>query len=69
MSENLILQYLQSIQATVSRIDEKQDAQAGEITKLKEAHAHLKGAATATGAISMALAGIVAWLVSLWRSG
>lgn len=68
MSENLILQYLQSIQDTVARIDQKQDAQAGDITQLKEAHAHIKGVTTAAGAISMALAGVVAWLVSLWKS-
>ena len=67
MSENLILQYLQSIQDTVARIDQKQDKQASDVADLKEAHAHLKGAATATGAISMALAGLVAWVVSLIR--
>ena len=67
MSENLIIQYLQSIQDTVARIDEKQDKQANDVADLKEAHAHLKGAATATGAISMALAGIVAWLVSVFK--
>ena len=69
MSENLILQYLQSIQETVKRIDEKQDNQAEDIADLKESRAHMKGAATATSAISIGLAGIVAWAVSLWKSG
>lgn len=69
MSENLILQYLQSIQETVKRIDEKQDNQAEDIADLKESRAHMKGAATATSAISVSLAGIVAWAVSLWKAG
>lgn len=68
MSENLILQYLQSIQDTVSRIDQKQDGQAKDIAGLKEAHAHIKGVTTTAGVISMALAGIVAWVVSLLRA-
>lgn len=68
MSENLILQYLQSIQETVKRIDEKQDNQAEDIADLKESRAHMKGAATATSAISVSLAGIVAWAVSLWKA-
>lgn len=67
MSENLILQYLQSIQETVKRIDEKQDNQAEDIADLKESRAHMKGAATATSAISVALAGIVAWGVGIWQ--
>jgi hypothetical protein len=62
------MQYLQSIQETVKRIDEKQDNQADDIASLKESRAHMKGAATATTAISAAMAGVVAWAVSLWKA-
>lgn len=67
MSDNVILQYLQSIQETVKRIDEKQDNQADDIASLKESRAHMKGATTATTAISVGLAGIVAWAVGVWQ--
>lgn len=68
MSDPTVLQYLKSIENTVNKIDARLDGHAVEISSLKEFRSEMHGKATMATAISSALAGVVAWLVTLYKT-
>jgi hypothetical protein len=67
MAENpLLLQYLQSIQASNARIEEKVDLQAVEIASLRETRAENKGERKAVVFMSGGLAGLITIITNLF---
>lgn len=65
-SDPVMLQYLKSIQDSVTRIESKQDINTKAIASLNESRAEVKGMARLGSAISIVVAGLASWLFNHW---